>query len=108
MKQLIKKMLIFSFCLSLCVCCSDDSIFGTLEGKIIDGENNPLAGVSVLLVKTGEKQVTKEDGHYKFKKLDEALYEIYVSKPGYITDKASKYVLSGDPAYLDIILIKEE
>jgi len=41
-------------------------------------------------MQSGEPKITKTDGKFEFKELDEGYYDITYSKEGYVTDRKNK------------------
>src|SRR5262245_46866203 len=57
---------------------------GSVRGVIYDKDFNiPLAGATVTIAESGEKQTTSEEGNYVFSQVAPGKYTIVFSKDGY-------------------------
>ncbi|MCX6157716.1 MAG: TonB-dependent receptor [Ignavibacteriae bacterium] len=58
---------------------------GELKGKVYDTDNKPLKYVKVTLTEPGISVITDDKGEYSFKEIPYGLYNILISKTGYVS-----------------------
>lgn len=80
---------------------------GTLTGKVIDNENNPLIGASVVLVGTGSGTVTDIDGNYVLE-LPVGTQTIRISYTGYTSETLEIAVENGRSYQQDFKLSQDQ
>jgi len=73
----------------------------SINGKIVDIQNDPLPYVNIVLYKIGEKTtpkgtVTDDHGNYSFKNIANGNYKISVSTLGFKTEKAKEFHFSSN------------
>jgi len=73
----------------------------SINGKIVDIQNEPLPFVNIVLYKIGEKTtpkgtVTDDNGNYSFKNITNGNYKISVSTLGFKTEKAKEFHFSSN------------
>ncbi len=73
----------------------------SINGKIVDVQNEPLPFVNIVLYKIGEKTtpkgtVTDDNGNYSFKNIANGNYKISVSTLGFKTEKATEFHFSSN------------
>lgn len=105
MKRFFGYMAFFCFILTLT---SQSLIFSqqsgaSLSGKILDGNNAPLAGATVLIVGTRNGLNSNESGDYYFKQIPEGRIKIQVSFVGFQT-KIIEFEVQSRKNSLDIVL----
>lgn len=61
-----------------------DVLTGVINGKVTDKDNRPLEFVKVTIVEPGISVFTDEKGEYSIKEIPYGLYNITLSKTGYI------------------------
>jgi len=62
---------------------------GELKGKVFDSENNPLKYVKITLTEPGITVFTDDKGEYSLKDIPFGLYNITISKTGYVSKNQS-------------------
>ncbi|GJM23138.1 MAG: TonB-dependent receptor [Planctomycetota bacterium] len=68
---------------------------GSLRGTVLDKDfEAPLAAAQVLIVETGAKQTTSDQGNYVFSELPAGIYTVVISKPGYVRQVRSGVVVT--------------
>ncbi|MEN6576817.1 MAG: TonB-dependent receptor [Phycisphaerales bacterium] len=68
---------------------------GGLRGMVYDKDFDvPLAAAQVLIVETGEKRTTDEQGHYVFEKVAPGTYTVIISKDGYTRQVVANSVVA--------------
>ena len=78
-KYIIIAMLLFANLLSAKV------LTGELRGKVCDADNKPLKFVKVTIVEPGITVFTDDKGEFNIKEVPYGLYNIMVSKTGYVS-----------------------
>lgn len=68
---------------------------GSIRGVVYDKDfDAPLFDAQVLVVETGEKVTTSDQGHYVFAELPAGRYTLVFSKPGYVRQVKTEVVVS--------------
>lgn len=84
-------------------------IFGSIDGMIIDVDNNmPIENVSVTLSPSNANVITDESGAFCFYDLDPQQYTITAQKKGYETNLKTVKVLSSKPSMVTISMKKND
>ena len=78
----------------------------SLRGKIMDINQNPLPGASIIIVGTKYGGSANEDGEYLFNKLPEGKLKVQVSFVGFKT-LTTEFDVRPGPNYLDLTLESE-
>lgn len=88
---------------------------GSIQGKIIDKDNEPLIGVNVHLKGTGKGAITDVDGFYKLTELSPGTYDLEATIIGYETAQQkvnlkeivqADFVLKEDKTQLQEVIVK--
>jgi hypothetical protein len=77
---------------------------GSLSGKVINGQDEPVAFASVHLNVANLETNTDADGNYSFAWLDSGTLQATVSAPGYVTQTQSVNIVSGQNNQADFTL----
>jgi hypothetical protein len=85
---------------------------GSLTGKVISDNGQPLAGVTIYLrasstFSMGRATVTDSEGNFQLNNLDSALYQVYANSPAYIFEQRDPdappiYYRIGDSVRLEL------
>ncbi|MDE6694120.1 MAG: carboxypeptidase regulatory-like domain-containing protein, partial [Muribaculaceae bacterium] len=112
MKNLIKILsLILMAVLPMTSCTEDpEDAFGTITGSVTQAPKGtePLSGVTVTIVSTGQSTTTGSSGAFTFSNLTPGNYSLQFSKAGYTTNSRTVSVVAGNESKCDIQLSKEE
>ncbi|MBL8802897.1 MAG: TonB-dependent receptor [Planctomycetes bacterium] len=82
---------------------------GAIRGVIFDADfNAPLSGAQVLIVETGAKSLSDEQGAYSVQELRPGKYTLVISKDGYVRQvRTDVVVIGGQLTDLDVQLAGE-
>ncbi len=82
---------------------------GSLRGSVYDKDfDAPLAAAQVLIVETGQRTATSEQGHYVFSEVAPGRYTLVVTKEGFVRQvKAGVVVSPGELTDLDVFMPSE-
>lgn len=82
---------------------------GSVRGLVLDKDfDAPLAGAQVLIVETGQKLATNDQGNYVFPELPPGKYTLVFSKDGYVRAiKGDVLVVAGQLTDVDVQLSGE-
>lgn len=83
-------------------------ISNTLMGMVVDGDDRPLAGVTVSLLGLGREVVTGEDGRFVFHDVRTGDWLMQVRKPGHVIMQRGVRMLPGLERNLSIRLASGE
>jgi hypothetical protein len=86
---------------------NNDSLKGTISGKVTDSSSNPVASVIVQLTPTGSTATTASDGTFSFVDLEAGSYTLTASLEGYTITPEST-VISLVPGQAFTIELKAE
>lgn len=88
---------------------TEENFYSTLFGIVSDNETgNPINAATVVLSPSGKTTVSGADGRYEFKDLEVMQYTVTVQKTGYLTNRKTVTVVSGESVQADIPMTKEE
>lgn len=87
-----------------------------MEGTVVDTNQNPLIGATVLLLPDSIYTTSGTDGHFTFEDISAGPHQIKVSYIGYLTsnvqlameDKSILVILESSPEVLETIVVTEE
>lgn len=95
--------------ITLLMCLMSVAVFaqtGTLAGKVIDGNNEPIIGATVLVVGTATGTVTDMDGNYSIELPAESV-EIAYSFVGYLSETIVITIAEGVTSESNITLVED-
>ncbi|MBC9794614.1 TonB-dependent receptor [Sinomicrobium weinanense] len=97
----MKKLLLTCSIALLVSAYSYAEVSGVLKGRVLDEDDLPLPGASVLITSITKGAVTDVDGFYTMTGLDEGTYEVSVSYLGYNTQTQTVTIKEGQTIRLD-------
>ena len=85
----------------------------SIQGTILDNENNPLEFANVLLLQASDSTlirgaVTNEEGFYAIERVEMGNYLISASIIGYTDSYSTPFQLSNDDIKIDPLIFKKE
>ena len=83
---------------------TDDETEYSLEGQITDLSGIPLPEAEVLLVQTGTKVYSDDDGLYKVPAVAAGIYDVQISKQHYHTQTLQTQIIQGETSTLNVQL----
>ena len=96
MKKLLSILFVSSFLFSGCEG-YEYEVWSTVTGAVTDCLTGaPLAAVSVVLIPGSNTLQTGADGQFEFTNLEEGQYTISVQKNGYLANRKTISVISGE------------
>ncbi len=82
------------------------SDLGGIEGTVTDEAIQPIEGVNVTLVETGETAESASDGSFAFSRIDPGTYTVAVRADGFISSQQLVTVEPNDAAIVDFLLAR--
>ncbi len=79
-------------------------IAGNLRGTVVDDNNDPLPGATVLVVGTTKGVTTNSEGFYELKKLKAGTYVVEVSMVGFETLRKEVSITQTETKIIDFSL----
>lgn len=105
--MLLIMSVILSFTINSCDDNNSNLNYGSIQGKVTDGESSELLeNVQISTVPSSSVVTTNNKGNYRIENLLPYSYDITFSKPGYISKTVSIQILSGKTTNTDVFLIK--
>lgn len=95
--------------LTLSSCTEDPEVtLGSLAGFVTEAPagTEPISGVTVSILSTGQSSTTSTDGSFTFKDLEPGTYSLQLTKTGYTTVKKSVFVVAGQMTQCDLQMSK--
>lgn len=77
---------------------------GAISGRVVDEENLPLPGATVLIKKQNDGTITDANGYYRFVKLEAGQYELMVTYIGFKTQTQEVQLKTGETVSVDFRL----
>lgn len=88
---------------------SQQNIFGTIRGKVVDKKTNELIAFATILIKEIHVGcVTDENGVYMMKGVPKGVYKVQCTLIGYKTVVKEVFVKPSEIIYLDFVLDEEQ
>ena len=75
-----------------------------ISGRVVDEENLPLPGATVLIKEQNEGTITDANGYYRFVKLETGQYNLMVTYIGFKTQTQEVQLKAGEVATVDFKL----
>ncbi len=77
-------------------------IYGTLKGKVVDEENNPVIGASVRIEGTSRGAVVKNDGRFTVVNVPTGTFKVKVSSIGFASYETSIRISADEIAEINV------
>ena len=104
-------MVVMVAIISLSSCSNDDeyNFYSTLYGTVSDSKSgNPINAATIVLNPSGKTTISGADGRYEFADLDVMQYMVTVQKDGYLTNRKTVTLVSGESVCADIPMTPAE
>lgn len=79
----------------------------SIEGKVVDSNNDPVAQAIVLIPEIGISVKTDSSGCFELKKIPRGKYHLEIIKEGYMPYRSDIFELEDSGRSFDVILVKE-
>jgi outer membrane receptor protein involved in Fe transport len=76
--------------------CLEAGIYGTLKGKVVDGDGNPVQGASIRIEGTTKGAYSKNDGKFTITGINSGEYSVKITFVGKKTTFVKKVLISAD------------
>ncbi len=84
--------------------CFGQSKYGTINGVVVDGDNEPLAGANILLPKLERGATTDHQGDFTISRLPAGTYKVAVNFIGYTSQLRTIQVNAGETSRMNFTL----
>ncbi|MGB9913768.1 MAG: carboxypeptidase-like regulatory domain-containing protein, partial [Candidatus Kapaibacteriota bacterium] len=106
MKRIIS-YLILLLTMALLPLTVEASNYGTLKGKVVDQDGNPVVGASVRILGTRLGGIVKADGRFIIVSIPVGSYTVKITAVGYTPYEANVRISADDETEINVVL-KEE
>ena len=104
-------LMVMLLMMGLSSCSGDEeyNFYSTLYGTVSDSESgSPVGAATIVLSPGGKTTVSEVDGRYEFADLDVMQYTVTVQKSGYVTNRKTVTLVSGESVRADIPMTPAE